>query len=217
MAKKKSTEPRVVAELGRPETPEETAERKATQSRNYRMRKTVNNLVYSLLATVALVAVMVIIVPRSDKPTDRSVDYTVVAGQVQESQDAHLASPKLPKSWSANYAEVRSKTSVKSWEIGFLTPDQKFIGMAQGLNANDSWTSLMLKNSVPTGTTTIDGVQWTVYDNRDSRDDKIGNVHYGLATQAGSSYFVLFGSASNEEFTTLATSLTPDIEKEANR
>jgi hypothetical protein len=42
---------RVVAELGRPETPEEEAARRAENSRLYRQRKTVNNLVYSLIVT----------------------------------------------------------------------------------------------------------------------------------------------------------------------
>ncbi|RLP76587.1 DUF4245 domain-containing protein [Mycetocola tolaasinivorans] len=181
------------------------------------MRKTVNNLVYSLLATVALVAVMIIIVPRSDQPTDRSVDYTAVATQAQEAVDANLANPTLPKSWKANYAEMRQKSSVRSWEIGFLTPSEKFIGFAQGLDANESWVSLMMKSTVPSESRTIDGVTWTVYDNRDSRDDKIGNVHYGLSTQAGSSFFVLFGTAPDEEFVTLATALSAAIEKEANR
>ena len=54
-----SRESRVVAELGRPETAEETAARKAENSRNHRSRQTVNNLVYSLLATLGIVVVIV--------------------------------------------------------------------------------------------------------------------------------------------------------------
>ena len=38
-------QPRVVAELGRPETPDETAARKAASSAAYRSSKTVRNLV----------------------------------------------------------------------------------------------------------------------------------------------------------------------------
>ncbi len=61
--------PAVVAELGRPETPEETAERKAENSRNHRNRQTVNNLVLSLIATVAVVALIVLFVPRGQTPS----------------------------------------------------------------------------------------------------------------------------------------------------
>ena len=60
----KQKPPVVVAELGRPETPSETTSRKAEQSRLYKQRKTVNNLVCSLLVSLGLVRVMVLVVPR---------------------------------------------------------------------------------------------------------------------------------------------------------
>ena len=44
-------QPRVVAELGRPETPDETAARKAASSAAYRSSKTVRNLVVALLVS----------------------------------------------------------------------------------------------------------------------------------------------------------------------
>ena len=56
--------PRVVAELGRPETSQETADRKAESSRLYRVRKTPSNLVWALLVSLGVVLVMVMITPR---------------------------------------------------------------------------------------------------------------------------------------------------------
>ncbi|HYP73058.1 MAG TPA: DUF4245 domain-containing protein, partial [Microbacterium sp.] len=56
--------PRVVAELGRPETPQETADRKAASSAAYRSSKTFRNLIAALLITVAVVAVVYLGVPR---------------------------------------------------------------------------------------------------------------------------------------------------------
>ena len=50
--------PRIVAELGRPETPQETADRKAASSARYRSSKTFRNLVAALLITIAVVAVV---------------------------------------------------------------------------------------------------------------------------------------------------------------
>ena len=43
------------------------------------------------------------------------------------------------------------------------------------------------------------------------RDD-IGNARYALTTEAGGTTFVLLGTATDEEFTTLASALTPTIE-----
>ncbi|MDF2441986.1 MAG: hypothetical protein JWR01_189, partial [Subtercola sp.] len=75
--------PRVVAELGRPETLEETTARKAEQSRKYRANKTINNLWLSLIVCVAVVIVIVLLVPRNDSSQLQSVDYRSVATSAQ--------------------------------------------------------------------------------------------------------------------------------------
>src|SRR4051794_11284907 len=152
--------PAVVAELGRPETPEETAARKAENSANHRNRQTVNNLVYSLIATVALVAVIVLVVPRGN-PTSSApaVDYTAVASQGQGSEPDRLLVPALPSDWKSNNAELRTSAAdkVDSWYIGLLTPKGQFVGITQGFDANDSWVAEQVNKSMIKGTRTIDG------------------------------------------------------------
>ena len=68
---------------------------------------------------------------------------------------------------------------------------------------NPTWVADQLARTIATGVTTIDGVEWTVYDNRESNAD-VGNARYGLVTEAGTSTFVLIGTATTEEFETLA-------------
>ena len=205
--------PAVVAELGRPETPEETAARKAQNSANHRNRQTVNNLVYSLIATVALVAVIVLIVPRGN-PTASAppVDYAAVAQQAQGSEPDRLLVPELPSGWKSNSAELRTKTSdnVDAWYIGLLTPKGQYIGMVQGFGANDSWVADQVNRTRIAGTRDIGGVKWDVYDNRAAGSDA-GNVAYALVTTAGKSTVVVFGTASDDEFTTVASSLTGQL------
>lgn len=205
--------PRVVAELGRPETPEETAARKAENSRTYRQRQTVKNLVLALGASLLVVLVIVLLVPRSDTPIERDVDVALVAAQAQASSDDPLAVPELPQDWRANAAELRRSDvdEVTAWYAGYLTPSDEYLGMYQGLDANPTWIAELLARTLATGTTTIDGVEWTVYDNRDSADD-VGNARYGLTTEADGTTFVLLGTASPEEFETLAAELVPTIE-----
>ncbi|GAA4145520.1 DUF4245 domain-containing protein [Leifsonia shinshuensis] len=204
--------PAVVAELGRPETPEETAARKAQNSANHRNRQTVNNLVYSLIATVALVAVIVLIVPRGNPTsTAPAVDYAAVAQQAQGSEPDRLLVPRLPSGWKSNSAELRTKTAdgVDAWYIGLLTPKGQYIGVTQGFNANDSWVSDQVNRTRIAGTREIDGVKWDVYDNRASSD--AGNVKYALVTSAGKSTVVVFGTAEDAEFTTVASSLADQL------
>ena len=202
--------PRVVAELGRPETPEETAARKAENSRNYRRRKTVNNLVLSLLATAALVLLIVFAVPRGEIQERPAVDWSSVAAEAQASRDEPLADPELPDSFSSNYAEVRGgQDGVQSWNIGFLTPSDQFIGLTQAFAANDTWLARELKNTAADRTMQIDGIEWTVYDNRDM--DDAGNVAYALVTEAGPSTFIIFGTGSDAEFSLIAEAIAPQV------
>jgi hypothetical protein len=205
--------PRVVAELGRPETPQETAARKAENSLKHRQRQTLLNLVLALGASLLVVLVIVLIVPRSDAPMEPDIDVAPIAEQAQIASDDPLAVPELPEGWRANAAELRTSTvdGVTAWYVGYLTPSDEYIGMYQGLEANPTWVAGLLERTLASGTTTIDGVEWTVYDNRDSGDD-VGNARYGLTTEAGGSTFVLLGTATPEEFLTLATALVPTID-----
>lgn len=217
MARKNAGSPRVVAELGRPETPAETEARKAENSRNYRMRKTVNNLILSLLVTVGLVLVIVLIVPRSDVSHVPKADFVGLSAAAQPAVEQIIAVPELPAGWTSNYAEFRRESGVRSWQMGFLSAKEtSFVGVTQGLNGNETWVANLLKNSAATHTEEISGVEWTVYDNRGSAE-RLGNSAYALTTTAGDSTYVLRGNASDEEFAAIASALAPDIAREAVR
>jgi hypothetical protein len=204
--------PRVVAELGRPELPEETAARLAENSRKYRARKTLNNLVLSLLATLVTVFIIVLIVPRSDTPLYSDVDYHAVAEDVRAGVDVPIADPVLPEGWRANTAEWSAGGSdkIRSWYVGFLTPSNQFVGMTQALDANPTWLAEELKKQAATDTVTVDGVTWDVYRNSAPEEDR-GNFEYALATTAGTSTFVLVGTATENDFGILAGAVAADV------
>ncbi|WP_394552634.1 DUF4245 domain-containing protein [Agromyces sp. MMS24-JH15] len=206
-------QPRVVAELGRPETPAETAARKAENSKRYRDAKTLKNLVWALGASLGIMLLIVLIVPRSDTPLDRDVDVDAIAAQAAPVSDSPLAVPELPDGWRANAAELRRSEAdrVTAWYVGELTPSDEYIGLYQGFGANPTWVAAQLNKTLATGTTTIDGVEWTVYDNRESSED-VGNARYGLVTESGGTTFVLLGTGTPEEFVDFATALIPTIE-----
>ena len=204
--------PRVVAELGRPETPQETADRLAENSRKYRSHKTVNNLVLSLLVTVGAVLVLVLLVPRNDNPITRDADYPSIAAQLAPVVDHTLASPELPDGWSANDAEWRAGANdqVPSWYIGLITPENQFIGFNQAFDANPTWLAQKLPGSPVVDTVSIAGVTWDVYRNSAPAADR-GNFDYALVTTAGPSTYLLIGTAPTDDFETLATALAANI------
>lgn len=204
--------PKIVAGLGRPETPAETQARKAENSRLYVQRKTVNNLVLSLLATVGLVAVIFFVVPRPNVTPNWQVDYVALSEQAALSMSGTLITPQMPSGWAANAAEVRSSAAdgVTSWYIGFITPSNEFIGYQEALVANPTWVANTLKGNAPTGSRTIGTQVWTEYDYRSMEDAK--NLAYALVTVNGDSTFVLYGTANDAEFTALAEKISTQIE-----
>ncbi|WP_082492429.1 DUF4245 domain-containing protein [Leifsonia sp. Root4] len=203
--------PRVVAELGRPETPEETAARKAENSRKHRAKQTINNLVLSLLATLAVVVVIVLIVPRSDKPIERDIDWSAAAAAVQPSVDVTLVDPELPLGWTSNSATLSTnKAGITSWYVGLISPEKQYVGIHQAIDADASWLSGLVDGTDPVSTVTVDGIEWDVYSNPKPVEDR-GLFHYALVTEAGPSTIVMLGEPSPEVFDTIAQELAPDV------
>ena len=203
--------PRIVAELGRPETPEETAARKAEASRRHRSNQTVRNLVFALVACLGIVFLLVLVVVRPDQPAEDPVDWSAIADQAQPAVEQPLVDPALPPGWTANAALLDSDAAIPTWYIGFITPAREFIGLRQGLEADRSWLTEQVDGATSDGTVDIDGVDWDVYDRRDSDDP--GNLAYSLSATIGDSTVLLFGTAPDEDFRTLAStvaSVSPD-------
>ena len=209
---KAAKEPKIVAGLGRPETPAEAQARKAENSRLYVQRKTVNNLVLSLLVTVGLVAVIFFAVPRPQTIPNWQVDYILLSEKASQSMGGQLITPVMPANWAANAAEVRSSGAdgVTSWYVGFITPTSQLIGYQEALVANPTWVANTLNNRASTGKRMIGGRQWTEYNYRSTEDTK--NLAYSLVTVHGANTFVLHGTASDAEFTLLAESISAQIE-----
>lgn len=198
------------ADLGRPETPEERAARKAQNSRNYRESKTPNNLVIALVASLAIVLFLFLVVVRPTPAPADAVDYVAVASEAQPGVTTPLATPVLPPGWDANAASLQSSRGDSFlWYIGFVTPEDQFLALEQGIDTESGWREDFLGDEDPTGETTIDGVEWDIYDQRESDDP--GNFAYSLATTVSGTEFLLHGTASDNEFSLFAAALAAEI------
>lgn len=201
----------VVAELGRPETPEETAARKAENSRLHRQRQTINNLILSLLATLGVVLILVLIVPRGTGDFEtRSVDVQELAQQAEPTAGQVLAAPLMEEEWLAKQAMIRhSKTDqVTHWYVGYTTPSYNYAAVVQGFDsesmpANETWAAGQLENKLATDVKTIAGYEWTVYEHLED-DPKETNVTYGLMTETAEARLIVFGTATVTEIELLA-------------
>ncbi len=201
---------RVVAELGRPETAEETADRKAEASRTRRANQTLFNLVLALVASLAIVLFLVLVVVRPTAPAAKAVDYRAAASESHGSVSEPLAVPDLPKGWSANSATLDTDAGgVETWNIGLLTPDHEYIGLVQGIKADRTWVSNAVKQTPATGKATVGGASWLTYDRRESSDP--GNYAYSMSTTLDHSSVVLHGTANAKEFRMLATAVLASL------
>ncbi|MFT4029733.1 MAG: DUF4245 domain-containing protein [Protaetiibacter sp.] len=200
----------IVAELGRAETPQETADRKAAASAARRSNQTVLNLaiatVASAIAAIAIVATVGLVDTGSRIDP---VDYVASTAQAQSAFDGALVTPVLPDGWWANAAAVDRTADVAAWRIGLLTPDDQYLALVQTTEANPSWLDGQLRGAPAGGTLTIGGVDWTVYDRREASDP--GNVAYALVTETATSTIVLAGTASDERFAVLAEAVAKEL------
>lgn len=205
----------VVAELGRPETPLETAQRQAESSRRYRASKTGKNLLWALAATIGVAAVLVLLSSRPDAPIAGSpqladIDVATTAAEAAPSLGVTPAVPEL-EGWGANAARLEASTDdVTSWYVGYLTPDGDYVGMRQGVDANPTWVSQQVSAARTTGDRTIAGVHWSEYDRRST--DPTGINSYSLVATIDASTIVLFGTASDDHFDDIATAVVRSLQ-----
>lgn len=193
--------PTVVAELGRPETPEETAQRKAAASQRRRANQTALNLVLATLASLGVVLFLVFVVVRPTPEPPAPVDYVAIAAE----SGRDVLAPDLPDGWTANAARLETVGGVTTWTIGFVTPAGQYIALDQGLQANETWLADAVLDAEVTGAARIGGLDWALYDRRDSADP--GNHAFILSTQIGEDLVVLHGTADDTEFETLAEAI----------
>lgn len=214
---KKTKAPVIVAELGRPETPAETARRKATDSYLYKKRKTVNNLVFSLIVSLGVVAIMYLGVPRGvDTYKDYSVDVAQLAEQATSGAGRVLAAPEVPEGWLAKQAQLRHSDNITWWQINYTTVDQAYAAVAQGFTTDgspvdESWAFEQLESQPPTGAEELGGVNWTVYD-YPKRNPDSSNMLFGLEGEINGDTVLVYGTDTPGNIRVLAAEVARSLQ-----
>jgi hypothetical protein len=195
---------RIVAELGRAETPAETAARKAESSRVYRSSQSFRNLLAALLVTVGVVAVVVLGVPRGSLPDPEPVDVAAAAQAASDRLGAPVLSPEAPEGWRANSARMVDGV----WRIVYA-PTEGFVRISQGFGVADDWPGASLGNFAPTGTESVGGIVWDRFELPGT--DASANISYALATRAGSDIVLIASSTGADAARTAAEAVAGDV------
>lgn len=175
-----------------------------------RAKQTVRNLIYSMLVTLALTMVIVLIVPRDDTNRIQPVDYVGISQTVQASVAETLIAPKLETDWWVNAARVEKDLGVETWYVGFITPDDQYIGLTQAFESNPSWLANKLQGNWLDVTVEIEGRTWEVWPTLLPSVPK-GTKEYAMVHTFDNQAVVIYGTASEEDFNKLATQISLDL------
>lgn len=175
-----------------------------------RARQTVNNLVLSLLATVGLVVVLVLIVPRDNTNHIPKVDASAIAASASEASGESIVLPKLPSQWWSNQAAwlANPTDTVPAFKAGFVGPNNEYIGETMGFGGNPTWLALKLQGSLQTGAYG----KWQVFESQVVHDPA-KTMDYVLVRTLGTDYILLYGTAKPQDFELFADSIDQQLEE----
>jgi hypothetical protein len=114
--------------------------------------------------------------------------------------------PDTGNTFRPNYArwEAGTGSGVPTWEVGYLTPKESFIGLVQTRSANPTWLLQQTRNAPVTGSRNAGGQDWQLRDT--------GKGEKSLVLDYRGTTVVLSGEAQLEEFATLADAVVKSLE-----
>jgi len=173
-----------------------------------RARQTLINLLLSLGATVGVMVLLVLAVPRDDSNRVQPVDYVAIANQASSEAPGKLLVPTIPVDWYSNAARYRSpaQDGVANWYVGFVGPNGEFLAMTQGLDVNQTWIQIMLESNKPSGQIEIQGKTWRVYESiRENNPPK--SKDYMMVLEYENNVVFVYGVAPQAVLEDLASQL----------
>ncbi|WP_306919708.1 MULTISPECIES: DUF4245 domain-containing protein [unclassified Arthrobacter] len=114
--------------------------------------------------------------------------------------------PSPGDTFRPNYARWESGTGsgVATWEVGYITPKESFIGLVQTRQSNPTWLLQQVRNAPVTGTRNAGGRDWELRDSGKG-DKSMVLVHRGTTV-------ILSGPAQLDEFSVLAAAVAKALD-----
>ncbi|HSF97459.1 MAG TPA: DUF4245 domain-containing protein [Ornithinibacter sp.] len=165
------------------------------------------NLVYSLAAVLAMVAVLVLIVPRVSSVSGPPVDVHATAVDVQQRTGWPIVEPVgLPEGWNATSARYTVTTGgFPTWHAGYQTPSGTYVAVEQTMDPTRAWIESQTNRAPSVGTLEAGGRTWTMYE----RDTKVQNSLVDAPEGEGVLTTLITGTATFEEMAQFVETLEP--------
>jgi len=148
----------------------------------HRANQTVINLLLSLAATLGIVVVTILAVPRDDSNRIQPVDYRAAVAQAEASSGRDIIAPELPQGWWSNRAKWRGTAAdgVQFFESGYVGPKNQYVRVIQAFEVNPTWVALASKDFKPNSEASETNPNWTKWISTDeeSADPYLWTIEY---------------------------------------
>jgi hypothetical protein len=172
-----------------------------------RANASVIGMIIALVVSVAAFLPIVLMNPSPKSDGYRpNINVSAVAQNAADVAGFTPAAPETGDTFRANYARWESGTAsgVPTWEVGYLTPKESFIGLVQTVQANPTWLLQQTHNAPVTGKRTAGGLDWELRDTGKGEKSMV-LVYRGTTV-------VLTGTAQLDEFAALADAVVKSLD-----
>jgi hypothetical protein len=178
-----------------------------------RARQTLINLLLSLGATIGVMLVLILAVPRDDSNRVQAVDYKELAAQAASQAPGPLLVPAIPVDWYSNSARFRSATQdgVATWYAGFVGPNSEFIALTQGFDVNQTWLQIQLEANKPTEEVVLGNSTWEIFESTKENNPQ-KSKDFLMVLEYDSNAVLVYGVAPRQQLEDFATQLSLLIE-----
>jgi len=175
-----------------------------------RAKATIRNLIYSMLVTLGVVLLLILGVPRDDSNRLQPVAYQDIAVSASNAEGQVVLAPEIPVDWYSNAARIDNTLGVRGWYVGFVTPENEFIGLSQAFETNASWEAELLKTNLLEGEIEISGLMWEIWPTRNPSNPP-STKEFALKHNFDDSAVVIYGTADRSDFELVATSIAEQL------
>jgi hypothetical protein len=175
-----------------------------------RANASVIGMIVALVVSIAAFLPVILMnpLPKSDgfRP---DINVSAVAGNAADVAGFTPAAPDTANAFRPNYArwESGSGSGVPTWEVGYITPKDAFIGLVQTRQSNPTWLLQQTKSAPVTGTRDAGGQSWELRD--------AGKGEKSMILDYRGTTIVLTGTAQLDEFTVLADAVVKSMDSNA--
>jgi hypothetical protein len=178
-----------------------------------RARQTLINLLLSLGATIGVMLILILAVPRDDSNRVQAVDYKELAAQAASQAPGALLVPTIPVDWYSNSARFRSATQdgVATWYAGFVGPNSEFIALTQGFDVNQTWLQIQLEANKPTEEVVLGDSTWQIFESTKENNPQ-KSKDFLMVLEYESNTVLVYGVAPRQQLEEFAKQLSLLIE-----